>query len=122
MYNVEIPKVTFELCCVMNTPNVTQNDVFSVSIDGNSNVSGLKEAIKRQQGYAPPSSSLTLFDVSDLLITHSDAIVERLRNIEFDSRPFLHPLQRLSGIFSSLPDECLHIVVQVPVPADSKLD
>ena len=121
MYIVEIPRINIELCCVMNTPNVTQNDVFSVSIDGNSNVSGLKEAIKRQQGYAPPSSSLTLFDVSDLSITHSDAIVERLRNIEFDTRQFLYPLKRLSGIFSSLPDECLHIVVQMPVP-DCKPD
>jgi hypothetical protein len=98
----------------MNTLNVTNNDVFSVSIDGNSNVSSLKEAIKRQQGYDPPSSSLALFDVSDLSITYSDAIVERLRSIDFDNKQFLQPLQRLSGMFSSLPDECLHIVVQVP--------
>lgn len=93
--------------------------MFSVSIDANANVMDLQKAIKDELGNHPvPSKSLKLFNITELSTKYGDATVEHLKNIDFDSRQSLHPLQGLSGIFSPLPDECLHIVVRVP--ADSK--
>ena len=90
--------------------------IFTVEIDGDENVGGLKEAIKEMKKPAfdqIPANSLHVWNIFIPVDedTNLEAQVKDLRLLEKKS---LWPLEGLLKIFRDLDKETLHVVVKAP--------
>jgi hypothetical protein len=105
---------TFDLnCCILGDYNPRR--VFTVEIANNKTVSILQEIIKNKNKYAfehVDADTLVLWKVS---IPVDDNFKDSFNKHNFVEKRALVPVDRLSKVFASVPEEGhLHIVVKAP--------
>lgn len=103
---------TLELNCLVLGDE--RNHIFNIEIPATKTVSALKKAIKEEKSPLfdhVPADNLAIWKVS---VPVDETFEENLRNLNLDDAQPLPPVKRLSGVFSNIPEEHLHVVVRPP--------
>jgi hypothetical protein len=88
--------------------------IFSVEIDGDKNVAGLKEAIKEKKKSAfdhIDADSLDVWNVS-IPIDEDPNLEAQVKNMGLHEKNSLLPVKPLSGIFQNVVQQHLHVIVR----------
>ncbi|KAF9230494.1 hypothetical protein BU15DRAFT_57182, partial [Melanogaster broomeanus] len=110
-----IPESIITLNCFVLGEN--SSNVFPVKIDKTENVGTLKELIKSKKQIAfrdVDADALILWKAPESLLCDDDAFQERIEALNLQDEKPLHPVKRLSRIFSDPDPEHLHIIVKAP--------
>ena len=102
-----------ELNCIVLHDNASANNIFTIEISSSKNVIALKKAIKEENPQTlqhVEADALILWNVA-LDVDHH--IIENIK-LEIKTQAPLLSVKRLSGCFSNLQDEQLHVVVRHP--------
>jgi hypothetical protein len=90
--------------------------VFSVKIEATEKVLALKEAIKEKKKPAYDHIPPDTLDIWNVSVSDVHTLIEQPSNVNFADDPPLPAMERLSNIFSGVPEEGhLHIVVKSPI-------
>jgi hypothetical protein len=84
--------------------------IFTIEIDEEKDVSLLKKRIKREAALCVPAKALTLLRVFLPL----DNIDAQLSVLDPDKCPKLLPTKKLSSLFHNTPEDYLHVWVKLP--------